>query len=280
MEAPSAVYARARGGLIEGFLRRPLGNRVIALAAFIQADVNRLHGVEHFRATLGQQVHEPRRDPGRDDSRAVLLLEALVEIKLLRLEWLLCQPRCQVYIMRAQSQRRAQDDLVEYSRPGIHQQGVAPCRANNGPQIPGVDLLHRDVALLPEEAPRALHVPVSASNNVTLTGKQMGEQRASSSGSEDEDPHPSATLACGCMRLNYFEDLNFATSNAQRVAGNFRSLAVTINRLWRACPARKTAGRHSTLKALYLVRRGMPSTGRTRSEERRVGKECRSRWSP
>src|SRR5437879_11546871 len=89
MEAPSAVYARARGGLIEGFLRRPLGNRVIALAAFIQADVNRLHGVEHFRATLGQQVHEPRRDPGRDDSRAVLLLEALVEIKLLRLEWLL-----------------------------------------------------------------------------------------------------------------------------------------------------------------------------------------------
>src|SRR5947209_16148424 len=200
MEARSAVDARARGGLIEGLLRRPSGNGVIALAALIQADVNRLHEVEHYRTTLGQQVHDPRRDSGRYDSRAVLLLEALVEIKLLRLEWLLCQPRCQVYIMGAQSQRRAQDDLVEYSRPGIHQQVVAPCRADNRPQIPGVDLLHRDVALLSEEAPRALHVPVSASNNVTLTGEQMGEQRASSSDPEDEDPHQSANLACGCIQ--------------------------------------------------------------------------------
>src|SRR5437879_10110604 len=142
MEAPSAVYARERGGLIEGFLRRPLGNRVIALAALIQADVNRLHGVEHFCTTLGQQVHEPRRDPGRDDSRAVLLLEALVEIKLFRLEWLLCQPRCQIYIMRAQSQRRAQDDLVEYSRPGNHLLVNARPRADNDTQIPAAHLSH------------------------------------------------------------------------------------------------------------------------------------------
>src|SRR5437870_10010126 len=110
MEAPSAVDARARGGLIEGFLRRPLGNGVIALAAFIQADVNRLHGVEHFRTTLGQQVHEPRRDPGRDDSRAVLLLEALVVIKLLRLEWLL------YFYMRSEHAKRAWLSTLAYSR--------------------------------------------------------------------------------------------------------------------------------------------------------------------
>src|SRR3989441_4441876 len=91
MEAPSAVYARARGGLIEGFLRRPLGNGVIALAAFIQADVNRLHGVEHFRATLGQQVHEPRRDPGRDDSRAVHIRSEEHTSELQSLAYLVCR---------------------------------------------------------------------------------------------------------------------------------------------------------------------------------------------
>ena len=29
-----------------------------------------------------------------------------------------------------------------------------------------------------------------------------------------------------------------------------------------------------------LLIKGEPGTGKTRSEERRVGKECRSRWSP
>ena len=32
--------------------------------------------------------------------------------------------------------------------------------------------------------------------------------------------------------------------------------------------------------ATNLIFYGPPGTGKTRSEERRVGKECRSRWSP
>ena len=31
---------------------------------------------------------------------------------------------------------------------------------------------------------------------------------------------------------------------------------------------------------LWVFPRGMKRNGETRSEERRVGKECRSRWSP
>ena len=46
----------------------------------------------------------------------------------------------------------------------------------------------------------------------------------------------------------------------------------------------KGVGLHSGLEANLTIKPAEPNTGiifkRTRSEERRVGKECRSRWSP
>src|SRR5689334_24141798 len=42
----------------------------------------------------------------------------------------------------------------------------------------------------------------------------------------------------------------------------------------RRCPTATRTGRRSP------ARGSTPARGRTRSEERRVGKECRSRWSP
>ena len=37
---------------------------------------------------------------------------------------------------------------------------------------------------------------------------------------------------------------------------------------------------HMTAKAIDVIKNADVITGYTRSEERRVGKECRSRWSP
>ena len=36
----------------------------------------------------------------------------------------------------------------------------------------------------------------------------------------------------------------------------------------------------STFKVLFYVKKGSEKPNGNRSEERRVGKECRSRWSP
>src|SRR5260370_2126089 len=46
-------------------------------------------------------------------------------------------------------------------------------------------------------------------------------------------------------------------------------------------PRPTTSSRLPTVQPIQLLARGIPTTHRTtRSEERRVGKECRSRWSP
>ena len=58
-------------------------------------------------------------------------------------------------------------------------------------------------------------------------------------------------------------------------AGEFDRAAETLSAFWSGVPGRPvTQGLGDEAKAELLLRTG------TRSEERRVGKECRSRWSP
>src|SRR5687768_18215529 len=55
---------------------------------------------------------------------------------------------------------------------------------------------------------------------------------------------------------------------------------------WPACRAREARGLQAEAAAAWRARprlrryRRLPAPDRGRSEERRVGKECRSRWSP
>src|SRR2546425_4440881 len=72
-------------------IRRPPRSTLFPYTTLFRSDVNRLHGVEHFRATLGQQVHEPRRDPGRDDSRAVHIRSEEHTSELQSLAYLVCR---------------------------------------------------------------------------------------------------------------------------------------------------------------------------------------------
>src|SRR5258708_21434356 len=77
-------------------------------------------------------------------------------------------------------------------------------------------------------------------------------------------------------------------SRLLRLIARFRSLC-SVLRLARpvsaSCPARWRSARSADLRCWYwaicnAIARSDSSVSMSRSEERRVGKECRSRWSP
>src|SRR5471032_2918522 len=69
------------------------------------------------------------------------------------------------------------------------------------------------------------------------------------------------------------------TAHAHRLAEHARSILQHVGRIQQECqndPAGDTRPFHFATGATALIYR----LGTSRSEERRVGKECRSRWSP
>ena len=112
-----AIDARVRNGFVERDFRRPLRNRIVAFAAFVEADLHGLDLVEHFGRALDEQIRQAWRRAGIDQRGAVFLFEALGERELLRLEGIARQVRTQVDIVRAQAQRGAHHNLIEDRSP-------------------------------------------------------------------------------------------------------------------------------------------------------------------
>ena len=65
-EPAVAHDARKGNGLIEGNFRGPLRNGIIAFDAFVQANVNRVHGVHHRGGASHEEIRQSRRGAGGD----------------------------------------------------------------------------------------------------------------------------------------------------------------------------------------------------------------------
>ena len=157
--------------------------------------MNRLDRVELFGAALHQQIREPGSDARQDHRGAIFFLESFLKTKLLGLEGIAGQVRGHVEIVRAEMEGRAQDDLVEHGRRGVHQQVAAARRAHDGAHIPRVDDINGDRGIFAQEAAGSLRVAVAAADGVPLAFKQLSQQGTGGPGSDNEDAHRGPTLA-------------------------------------------------------------------------------------
>src|SRR5882762_4941132 len=194
-EFTASHNAWARYGLVEGNFGRPLRNRVVAFGAFVKANVDFFHGVHHCGGPGHQEIRQSRGGAGYDYRGALLFLEAAVETKLLGLKWIACQVRAQVQIMRANAQRRAQNDLIKDGSRRVNQQLRATSGAHNAPEISRVHLNDRNFALLAEKMMGAVEVPVTTGDLMPLADQQVCEVGAGCSGSQDEDAHWGKTVS-------------------------------------------------------------------------------------
>ncbi len=108
-----AIDARVGDCLIERYFRRPLRDGIVALTAFIQADMHGLDFVQQFRGALRKQIGQPRCCSGVDQRHAVFFFEFFLVAELLRFEGMSRQVRAEINVMRAQPQRGPQDNLVK-----------------------------------------------------------------------------------------------------------------------------------------------------------------------
>src|SRR6266568_4632133 len=83
LKSSVAIDARMRDGFVEGNLRRPLRNRIVALTAFIEADVHLLDFVLQIGGPLHQQICQARRRSDINQRRAIFFLEFLRVAELL-----------------------------------------------------------------------------------------------------------------------------------------------------------------------------------------------------
>src|SRR5580658_5624506 len=97
--------------------------------------------------------------------------------------------------MRAQAQRRAQNDFVEDGGRGVHQQVAAASGAYDRPEIARVRFHHFNRALLAEKFPCALRVAIAAPDRMSLAHEQLSKQGAGAAHSQYEDAHRFATLS-------------------------------------------------------------------------------------
>jgi len=86
--------------------------------------------------------------------------------------------RVQIEVVRAQTQRRTQDDVVEHGGQSVDDQVCAAPGPNDGPEIPGVRFDDPDLAPFSEEAAGSLDVAVSAPDGVSLTIEELRQQGA------------------------------------------------------------------------------------------------------
>jgi hypothetical protein len=96
--------------------------------------------------------------------------------------------------MGAQPQGRTEDDFVENSRTGIHEQMTALRRLHNTVEVPGVHSLNREGRVVPEKGARTARIAITTGHLMPLTDKQFGQQRACRTDPKNKDPHGVATL--------------------------------------------------------------------------------------
>src|SRR5215469_16964918 len=183
------VNPRMGGGLVEGNLRRPLRDGVTALAALIQADVDRMHFVEQVGGAPYKQVGQAWRRARVDQRNAVLFRESALVSQLLRLEGIFRQVRAEVYIVRPQAKRRPQHNLVENRSRGINDQLAALGRLHDCAQVPSVDRSHGNRRFPAEKTPRPCGVAIPTPHHVALTFQQMGQQGARRPCTQNEYSH-------------------------------------------------------------------------------------------
>src|SRR5262249_55201908 len=125
----------------------------------------------------------------------ILLPKAFVEAKLFGAKRVAYQVSGQVKVVCAQPQRCPHHDFVEDCRRGVHQK-MAPSRgADDAPKVACVHGHNRQGALLAQKTARSLGVLIPTGNAMSLSRKELSEQRAGGPGSEQEDAHRGGTLA-------------------------------------------------------------------------------------
>ncbi len=177
-----SIDLRVRDGLVERYFRRPLGDGIVALAAFIQPDVHRFDFIEEVSGALHEQIRQARGGTGVDQRYAVFFFEFLCVAELLGLERVPLQVRAEIGVMRAQPQRGPENNLIEHRRRSVDDELAALCGLHDSAQVSRVHFGYRDGAFLAQEAPRALRVAVSAPDRMSLPLQQLREKRAGRSG--------------------------------------------------------------------------------------------------
>ena len=84
------------------------------------------------------------RDAGRDDGPAPLRTEPAIEAELFGTKGARRQVGGGIQIVGAEPKGRAENDLVQYCRAGIHEELAAACGCGDTADVAGIDLTNRD----------------------------------------------------------------------------------------------------------------------------------------
>src|SRR2546430_11871109 len=189
LEFSLAVDPRVRNGFVERDFGRPLRDGVVAFAAFVEADLDRVDFVEEIGSAFDEKVGEAGSGAGVDHHRTVFLLEAFDVAKLLGLKRVSREVRAQVEVMRAQPKGGAKDDFVENGGTRIDDELAALGCFDDAPEIAGVHFGDGAGTLLAQKTPSANRGAVTAPDGVALALQKLCKEGAGGSRSENEDPH-------------------------------------------------------------------------------------------
>src|SRR6267378_1258468 len=153
----------------------------------------------------------------------MLLFELLFVPNLLRFERIPRQVRTEIEIVRAESQRGANHNLVEHRRRRIDDQLAALRRFHNRTQIPRVHGGDGDSRFLPQEAPRAHGVAIPAPDHMSLAFQELREQRTGRARTQDKDSHGVSRLYHTRRKPQAARSRSFYTLVFSRGAGAPRS---------------------------------------------------------
>src|SRR5271157_442749 len=184
-----AINARARNRFIERNFGRPLRDGIVALRAFVEADLYRLDFAEEFGGTHCKQIGEAGSRARVNQGRATLVLEFSDIAELLGLEGIAREVRAEIHVMGAKTEGGAEDDFVEDGGRSVNDQLAALCGANDGAEVARVDGGDGDGGLLAEKAAGAGRIAVATPDVVTLAFQQLCEERTGGPRSQYEDAH-------------------------------------------------------------------------------------------
>jgi len=94
-----SIDLRVRDGLVKRYFRRPLGDGIVALAAFIQPDVHRCDFIEEVGGALHEQIRQARAAPVVDQRHAVFFFRISLRSGIVGFERVPLQVRAEIDVM-------------------------------------------------------------------------------------------------------------------------------------------------------------------------------------
>ena len=184
-----SVNAGMGDGFVEGNLRGPLGDRVLAFAAFEEANLDGVNFVEKIGSALDEEIGEAGSSASVDERGTMFGLELLGVAILLGAEGIPSEVGTEVEITGAKAQSSAERNFVEHRSGRIDDELAVFGGPDDTVKVSGVDLRNRNRRFSAEKAASAIGIAITTPDMVTLAFEKLGQEGAGRTRSENEDSH-------------------------------------------------------------------------------------------